>query len=199
MKLEKMVDPNKVLVEISNHHVHLSEEHLEALFGKGYELTKRKFLSQPGQYAAEETVILKHNGYEIKNVRILGPVRQQTQVEISATESHQLKINAPCKLSGDIKNTPGIIIVGPIGEVKIKEGVIIAKRHLHISYNDAEYLGIRNHQKVNLYINGERPITYHDIIVRTGHPEKTALAVHLDTDEGNSVLLNKMAYGKLVI
>lgn len=199
MKLEKMVDLNRVLVEISNHHIHLSKEHVNALFGKGYELTKIKFLSQPGQYVAEETVILRYNGYEIRNVKILGPNREQTQVEISATESRQLKINAPYRLSGDIKNTPGIIVVGPVGEIKIKEGVIIAKRHLHISYNDAEYLGLINNQKVSLYISGERSVTYHDIIIRTGDSEKTGLAVHLDTDEGNSALLNKNTYGKLII
>ena len=199
MKLETMVNLNRILVEVSNHHIHLSEEHLEALFGKGYEFTKRKLLSQPRQYAAEETVILKHNGYEIKNVRILGPTREQTQVEISATESRQLKINAPCRLSGDIENTPGITVIGPIREVELNKGVIIAKRHLHMPYNDAEYLRIKDQQKVGLYIPGKRPITYHGIIVRTGPNEKTALAVHLDTDEGNSVLLNKNSYGKLII
>lgn len=199
MKLEKMINPNKVLVEVSNRHIHISENHLDILFGKGYELTKRKFLSQPWQYSAEETVTLKYGGHEIRNVRIIGPTRQQTQVEISATDARQFGVNANYRLSGDIKNTPGIILVGPIGKVELKEGVIIAKRHLHIPYDAAEYLGIINNQKVSLYIDGERPITYHDIIVRTGHPEKTVLAVHLDTDEGNSALLNKNYYGRLII
>src|SRR3989344_5839883 len=138
MRLEEMIDLNKILVEVSNRHVHLSKDHLEILFGKHYQLAKKKMLSQPGQFASEETVTLKYNGYEIKDVRILGPTRQQTQVEISATDSHYFRIN--------------------------------------------------DGQRVSLFIPGKRPVTYHDIITRTGPIEKTALAVHLDSDEGNSVL-----------
>ncbi len=194
-----MIDFNNVLVEVSNRHIHLSKDHLEILFGRYSRLTKRKMLSQPGQYSSQETVTLKHNRYEISNVRILGPIRQQTQVEISATDSRQLKVNAPYRLSGDIKNSPGITIIGPLGEVKLKEGVIIARRHLHIPYNIADYLRIKNGQEVSVYIDGTRPITYHSIIARLGPNKKTALAVHLDTDEGNSSLIKGYTYGKLLV
>ena len=199
MRLEEMIDLNKILVEVSNRHVHLSKDHLEILFGKHYQLAKKKMLSQPGQYASEEKVNLKYNGYEIKNVRIIGPTRQQTQVEISATDSHYLKINAPCRLSGDINNTPGITIIGPMGKIELENGVIIAKRHIHIPYDYANYFRIKDGQRVSLFIPGNRPVTYHDIITRTGPNEKTALAVHLDSDEGNSVLIKKSSYGKLII
>lgn len=197
--LEKMINLNNVLVEVSNHHVHLSKEHLEVLFGENYKLTKKKMLSQPGQYSAEENITLKHNKYEIKDVRIIGPLRQQTQVEISATDSRNLKIMAPYRLSGDINNTPGITLVGPLGNVILKEGVIIARRHLHIPYTIANYFGIKNGQEVSVYIDGERAITYHGIIVRTGSSNKTTLAVHLDSDEGNSSLIKGNTYGKVII
>ena len=199
MRLEEMIDLNKILVEVSNRHVHLSKDHLEILFGKHYQLAKKKMLSQPGQFASEETVTLKYNGYEIKDVRILGPTRQQTQVEISATDSHYLKINALCRLSGDIENTPGITIIGPSGRVELNKGVIIAHRHIHVPYDYANYFRIKDGQRVSLFIPGKRPVTYHDIITRTGPIEKTALAVHLDSDEGNSVLIKKSSYGKLII
>ncbi|MEN9626011.1 MAG: hypothetical protein RL557_339 [archaeon] len=199
MVLEDMIDPDRILVEVSNRHVHLSEEHLEKLFGSGYTLTPYKNLSQPGQYAAGEKITLQNNGRELPNVRIIGPTREHTQVEISATDSRYLEVNAPCKLSGDIHGTPGITLVGPRGTVALAEGVIIAQRHLHIPYDDAKHLGIKNNQRVSLSVVGTRPVTYHEIVVRTGPAEKTTVAVHLDSDEGNSALLGNNQYGRLII
>ncbi len=192
------LDADNVLVEVSYRHIHLSKEHLDILFGDSYNLKIRKFLSQPGQYAAEETLNLKYGNKEIREVRILGPVREKTQVEISYTESLYLKINAPYRLSGDINGSPGIILIGKNNFVKIKEGVIIAKPHLHISYEDANKIGVKNGQVISIYVKSNRPRTFHDVIVRADYSDKVGLAVHLDSDEGNSACISGFAYGKIL-
>lgn len=194
-----MVDINNILIEVSNRHVHLSMENLNKLFGDGYNLNIRKILSQPGQYAAEETLDLRYGNKFLYKVRILGPARDKTQVEISYTESQYLGINAPYRLSGEIDGSPGIILVGPTNSVEINEGVIIARPHLHISYKDAKNVGLKNGQIIGIYIPSQRPRTFHDIVVRCGSKNKVGLAVHIDSDEGNSAGIQKEIYGKLII
>lgn len=171
-------------VGISNRHVHLSQEHLEALFGKGYELQQLKPLSQPGQYAAQETVTIVGTKGEIKNVRILGPVRKQSQVEISKTDSFTLGVHPPVRDSGDIAGTPGLIIIGPEGEVKLEKGVIIASRHVHFHTSDAKTFGVQDGDYIRLKANGERAVIFERVLCRVG--ENYALDCHLDIDEGNA-------------
>lgn len=171
-------------VGVSNRHIHLSAEHLERLFGKGFQLTILKPLSQPGQFAANETVTIKGPKGEIRNVRILGPVRGNTQVEVSKTDTFILGVQAPVRMSGDIEGTPGITVIGPQGEVTIDKGVIIAKRHIHFSPKDAEEFGVVDHQKVKVKSIGERSLIFDEVIVRV-HPS-FALDFHIDTDEANA-------------
>jgi putative phosphotransacetylase len=153
------------------------------LFGEGFELSVLKPLSQPGQFAAHETVTIVGPKGEIRNVRILGPVRGETQVEISRTDSFFLGIDAPVRMSGDIEGTPGIRVVGPNGEVELIKGVIVAKRHIHFSPADAEKYGVKDRQKVRVKSLGERSLIFDEVIARV-HPS-FALDCHLDTDEAN--------------
>jgi putative phosphotransacetylase len=194
-----MLDINKILVEVSNRHVHLSRKDLNKLFGDEYNLTIRKNLSQPGQYAAEETIDLKYNDKILTKVRILGPVREKTQVEISFTESRYLNINAPYRLSGEIEDSPGIILIGPKNSLKIEEGVIIAKPHLHINYEDAKNIGLKNKQVIEFNIPGFRPRTFHDVVVRIDSKDKAKLSVHIDSDEGNSASILNYSYGRILL
>lgn len=174
-----------VLVEVSARHVHVSREDLDLLFGKGYELTPKKDLSQPGQFACEERVTIVGPKKELKNVSILGPIRANTQVEISMTDARSIGLSAPIRESGDIEGTPGCKLIGPAGEVEIKQGVIVAKRHIHMTPADAEQYQLKDKQVVQVQIDGEdRSTIYGDVVVRVS--EKFALAMHIDTDEGNA-------------
>jgi putative phosphotransacetylase len=175
-------------VGISNRHIHLSKEHLEVLFGQGYELTEMKPLSQPGQYAAKETVTIKGPKGEFPRVRVLGPVRGETQVEISRTDSFAIGVKPPIRDSGDIEGTPGIIIIGPQGKVELEKGVIIACHHVHFHPTDAERFGVEDGEKIKLITSGERAVVFENVLVRV-HPSY-ALDCHLDTDEGNAAGLN---------
>lgn len=182
-------------IAVSAHHVHLSPEHVEALFGEGYTLTPAFELSQPGQYACEETVTLVGPRREIPRVRVLGPPRGETQVEISRTEEFQLGINAPVRMSGDLEGTPGLIIRGPKGEVKLDKGVIIAHRHIHMSPEDALLFGLKDKDVVMVRVEGDRELIFGDVIVRV-HPN-FRLEMHVDTDEGNAAQLGPNAIGYL--
>jgi putative phosphotransacetylase len=175
-------------VGISNRHIHLSKLDLEALFGQGYVLTEMKPLSQPGQYAAEETVTIIGAKGEIERVRILGPVRKETQIEISKTDSFVLGVKPPVRDSGDIEGTPGLKVVGPNGEVELERGVIIASRHIHFHTTDAERFGVHNGQRIKLRTSGERALILENVVVRVH--DTYALDCHLDTDEGNAAGLN---------
>lgn len=175
-------------VGISNRHIHLSKVDLEALFGQGYELSEMKPLSQPGQYAAEETVTIVGAKGEIERVRILGPVRKETQIEISRTDSFVLGVKPPVRDSGDIEGTPGLKVIGPNGEVELERGVIIASRHVHFHPSDAERFGVQNGQKIMLRTSGERALILENVVVRVH--DTYALDCHLDTDEGNAAGLN---------
>jgi putative phosphotransacetylase len=176
----------KVLVEISARHVHLSKEHLEVLFGAGHELTHKKDLSQPGQYACNEQVILKGTKGVIERVRILGPERGETQVEISKTDSFALGINPPVRNSGDLEGAAEITIIGPKGEVT-KNAAIIAARHIHATKEDAVKYGFENKEFIKVVVNGEKGGILENVYVRIS--DSFSLEVHLDTDDANAFLI----------
>lgn len=179
----------KIPVGVSGRHIHLSKEHLEILFGKGYELTIFKDLTQPGQYAANEKVdIFSNEGREIKGVRILGPTRKETQVEISKSDAIRGRFVAPVRSSGNIKGSGGCKIVGPKGEVTINEGVIIADRHIHFSLEDAKEFGVKDQDMVSIKIFGEKPGILDNVLCRVH--ESFRLDCHLDTDDGAAFMLS---------
>ena len=187
---------NKVLVETSARHVHLSAEHLEILFGKGAELTVKKMLSQPGQFACEERVTVVGPKKELKNVSILGPVRKATQVELSLTDARSIGISAPIRESGDIAGSSGCKLIGPCGEVEIAEGVIAAKRHIHLTPADAEKFGVKDKEIVSVKLDTERSIVFGDVVVRVN--DNFAAAMHIDTDESNAACAFGEVYGEIV-
>jgi len=175
----------KVLVETSARHIHVSREHLDILFGKGYELTKKKDLSQPGQYACAERVDVVGPKKTLPGVSILGPVRPATQVELSLTDARSIGVVAPIRESGDIAGSGACKLVGPCGEVEISEGVIAAKRHIHMTTADAAEMGLVDKQIVSVKIGSEgRETVYGDVVVRVN--DNFALAMHIDTDESNA-------------
>jgi hypothetical protein len=189
---------NKVLVETSARHVHITEEQIEILFGAGAKLTHKKDLSQPGQYACEERVTIVGPKKPIANVIILGPARGKAQVEVSFTDARALGIEAPVRESGDVAGTPGCKLVGPCGEIELSEGVIIAKRHVHLDPATAEQFGLSDKQIVSLKIDNGlgRSTVYGDLVVRVN--ENFAPAVHLDTDESNAACAFGKCYGELI-
>ena len=187
----------KVLVETSARHVHLSRADLDVLFGKGYELTVKKDLSQPGQYACEERVTVVGPKKAIERVGILGPVRPASQVEVSFTDARTLGIAAPVRESGDIAGTPGCKLVGPCGEVEIANGVIVAKRHIHYTPAEAEAAGVSDKEIVKVKVTSEgRTTIFDDVVVRV-HPNFSA-AMHIDTDESNASAAFGLVYGEIV-
>ena len=188
---------NKVLVETSARHVHLTEEHIEALFGKGATLTHKKDLSQPGQFACEERVTLVGPKKSIPNVIILGPARPATQVEVSFTDARTLGVDAPVRESGDIAGSAGCKIVGPAGEIEISEGVIVAKRHIHLTPADAEAFGVSDKQVVSVKIeSADRSTIFGDVVCRVS--PKFAAAMHIDTDEANAACAFGKVYGEII-
>lgn len=177
----------KIKIEISARHCHLSDKDASKLLGQNYKLQAVKPLSQEGEFASQFALTVKTKGGELSKVRVIGPLREQTQVEISLTDARKLKINPPVRLSGNIKGSLGALLIGPAGSVKIKEGVIIAKRHLHCSPDQAKKLGLKKGQEVAVKTSGSRSVTFHQVEVRVA--DNFALAVHLDTDEGNAASL----------
>jgi len=177
----------KIPVGISNRHIHLSERELAILFGDEYELTPLKPLSQPSQYAAEEVVTIKGPKNSIEKVRVLGPTRRQTQLEVSRTDCFVLGINPPVRDSGDIEGSVGIEIIGPQGSVVIEEGVIIAQRHIHMHTKDAENFGLEDKDRVYVRTAGDRSVIFENVLIRVS--DKYALEFHVDTDEGNAASL----------
>ena len=188
---------NKVLVETSARHVHLSAEHIEILFGKGATLTHKKDLSQPGQFACEERVTLVGPKKSIANVIILGPARPATQVEVSFTDARTLGVNAPVRESGDVAGSAGCKLVGPAVEVEIAEGVIVAKRHIHITPEDAAKFGVEDKQVVSVKIDSaDRTTVFGDVVCRVS--PKFAAAMHIDTDEANAACAFGEVYGEII-
>jgi len=180
-------------IEVSAHHVHLKQEHIEALFGKGHELTPHGDLSQPGQFACKEQVTLSGPKGTIERVRVLGPARKETQIEISMTEQFKLGINPPIRESGDLSDTPGVTLIGPAGSVVLDHGVICAKRHIHMSPLDALNYGVRDKYVVRVRVEGERELTFGDVLVRVN--PNYSLAMHIDTDEANAAHITTGAKG----
>ena len=187
----------EVLVEISARHVHVSEEHLEILFGKGYKLTPKKDLSQPGQFACEERVTVVGPKKELAGVSILGPCRKATQIEISLTDARAIGVKAPIRESGDIAGSGACKLIGPAGEVDLTEGVIAAKRHIHMTTADAEKYGITDSQIVSVKIPTEgRALVFGDVVARVS--DSYALAMHLDTDEANAAAITGSCIGEIL-
>jgi acetate kinase len=186
----------EIPIEVSAHHVHLSREHKDALFGEEYQLSHRADLSQPGQYACEECVALVGPRGKVERVRVLGPLRKQTQVEISMTEEFKLGIKAPIRPSGDLQGTPGITLEGPEGMCEIPQGVICALRHIHLTPEDALSLGLKDRDICMVQVEGERGLIFGDILVRV-RPD-FQLRLHLDTDEANAAGIRTGMIGYLI-
>ena len=187
----------EVLVEISARHVHVSQEHLEILFGKGYKLTPKKDLSQPGQFACEERVDVIGPKKELKGVSILGPCRKATQVELSLTDARSIGVSAPIRESGDVTGSGACKLVGPCGEVELTEGVIAAKRHIHMTVADAEKYGVTDGQVVSVKLDTDgRALTFGDVVARVS--DSYALAMHIDTDEANAAAVPGSTMGELI-
>lgn len=181
------------LVEVSAHHAHLTQEHVEALFGKGHQLTKHADLSQPGQYACKEQINLVGPKGRIERVRVLGPARKYSQVEIAMTEQYKLGVHPPIRESGDIAGTPGCTLEGPAGNVEIDRGVICAFRHIHMTPEDALRYGVRDKSIVRVRIAGDRELVFGDVLIRVD--PSFALAMHIDTDEANAANVKTGAQG----
>jgi len=183
-------------VEVSARHIHLSQKDLEKLFGENYQLKKLKNLTLPGEFAAKEKVEIKTLKTKL-SLRIVGPVRENTQVELSITDAIKLGVKPIIKISGDIKNTPGAVLAGPKGKIKINAGVIVAQRHIHCTPKEAEELGLKNKQIVSVKINGKRGLVFNQVKIRIKDNYK--LVMHVDTDEGNAGGVNQKTVGFLII
>ncbi|MCC8131583.1 MAG: phosphate propanoyltransferase [Oscillospiraceae bacterium] len=187
----------KFIVETSARHVHVTQEALEVLFGAGATLTKKKDLSQPGQFASEQRVTIVGPKKELPNVSILGPCRNAVQVELSATDARSIGITAPIRESGDLAGSAPCKVVGPCGEIEISEGVIVAKRHIHLTPEDAETLGVKNGDNVWVRVDTpERSAILGDTVCRVSSSYATAM--HIDTDESNAIGAPRELYGEIV-
>jgi putative phosphotransacetylase len=184
-RAEVMLKP--IPIGVSARHVHLSPEHVIRLFGEGYQLTPMKELSQPGQFAAQETVLIAGRRDAIENVRVLGPARGRSQVEVAFTDALRLGIVPPVRESGNIAGSAPITIVGPKGSVHLEEGLILAKRHIHMTPSDAQYYRVNNGDLVRVRTRGERSVIFDEVLIRVS--EKYRLEMHIDTDEANAALL----------
>ena len=188
---------DKFIVETSARHVHVTREDLETLFGAGYQLTPKKYLSQPGQFASEERVDVVGPKNTLKKVSILGPVRKATQIELSLTDARSIGVTAPVRESGDIAGSGACKLVGPCGEVEVKEGVIAAKRHIHMTPADAEKYGVKDKDVVSVKVESNgRSLVFGDVVVRVS--EKFSLAMHIDTDESNAACAAPGTMGELI-
>ena len=186
----------KVLVETSARHLHVSREALDILFGEGYELTVKKELSQPGQYAANERVRVIGPKGEFPAMSILGPTRAATQVEISLSDARTLGVSAPVRESGDIAGSAGCTLVGPAGTVEIQEGVIVAKRHIHFHTSEGKEFGVVDKQIVGVKYEGPRGVIFEEVVCRVA--DNYALAMHIDTDEANAAGISGNVEGTLI-
>ncbi|AFQ46189.1 phosphate propanoyltransferase [Desulfosporosinus meridiei] len=180
-------DLSSIPVGISNRHIHLSQADLETLFGAGYQLTKTKDLSQPMQYACKETLIIAGPKGAIEKVRILGPARSESQVEILQADCFKLGITAPVRLSGDLQGTPGVTLIGPKGSILLTKGLVIAQRHIHMSLEDAKNFEVNDGDRVTIQIDGLRGGTYSNVVIRATNT--SALEFHIDTEEANAMAL----------
>ena len=191
-QLDKMgisqVSSNTVPVGISNRHIHLSQGDLERLFGRGYTLTLKKALSQPGEFACEEVLDIKVGEKLLKGVRVLGPVRRQTQVEVSASDARRLRTKAPVRASGDLAGSAPVTIIGPKGSIELGEGLIIANRHIHLTPCDAAKYGIRDKDIISVRVSGEKGGVMGNVCCRVS--DKYSYEMHIDTDDASAFMLN---------
>ena len=185
-----------VSIGVSNRHVHLTKEHLEILFGENYKLEKNNDLNQPGQFSSTSLVTLKTEKDEINNVRVIGPIRDYTQVEISKTDAYKLGINPPVRNSGDIKGSSGITIIGPKGKIDLNEGCIIATRHIHILPSQVKAYNLEGIEKVNVKINGEKGGIITNVYLKVS--DESYFEMHLDTDDANAHLVKNGDIGEIL-
>jgi putative phosphotransacetylase len=177
-----------VEIGLSNKHLHLSSEHLEILFGSGYKLTPTKDLKQPGQFACEEKVDIEGPKGVLRGIRVLGPVRPETQVELAMTDARSIGLKPPIRESGKLAGTPGCKLTGPAGVVVLDHGVIVALRHVHLSPAEAKEAGVKDKDVIRVRLGGERALVFDAVLVRSGETHRREL--HLDTDEGNAAGCN---------
>lgn len=194
-RLQRPATEKMIPIAVSARHCHLSSTDLELLFGMDYELTKKADLSQPGQFAAKETVTIVGPKGSIERVRILGPARSLTQVEVSRTDSIKLGVKAPIRQSGDIKGSAPITIVGPKGSIYLKEGLIVAQAHIHMNEEDATRFHVTNGEYVSIKADTERPFSFEKVLIRVSPRYK--LEMHIDTDEANACAISGAVYGRL--
>ena len=187
----------EVNIGISNRHVHLCQKDLELLFGSGYELKVDHYLSQPGEFASTDRVTIKTDKGVIPNVRILGPIRNYTQVEISKTDAVKLRLNPPVRESGDLENSETIIIEGPLGEIEVANSCIIASRHIHLTNEDVSKYGLEGIDKVSVKLLGEKGGILNNVSLKVN--DNYAFEMHLDTDDANAHLLNQGDKGIILI
>lgn len=187
---------NAFPIAVSARHIHLSQEHVEVLFGKGYELTKKVDLSQPNQFAANETVVIAGPKGSIERVRVLGPARALTQAEVSFTDAFKLGVKAPIRESGDVAGSAPFTIVGPKGSLNLDEGLIIAQAHIHMEPKDAARLNVSDNEFVNVEVDGTRPITFRKVKIRVS--DRYRLEMHIDTDEANAGFIGQGAIGRII-
>lgn len=187
----------KIAIEVTARHIHIKRDDLEVLFGKGYQLTKYKNISQPRMYASQETLDIKSEKAIIKKVRIVGPERAYTQVELSATDAYNLGLKPPIRESGDLAGSPGVVLIGPCGLLKLKEGVILAQRHIHLSSKEAEALKLKDGDRVKVEVkDNPKSLIFKNVLVRVH--ENFKLSMHVDADEGNAAGIEKVGYGEIL-
>ncbi|MCD9023446.1 phosphate propanoyltransferase [Cohnella silvisoli] len=194
--MSETIQIKRVPVGVSARHIHLTQEHVEILFGAGAKLTEFKPLSQPGQFAANEMVAIFGPKGSFPKVRILGPTRKATQLEISRTDAFALGLQPPLRESGNIEGTPGIRIVGSAGEVTVDKGVIVAARHIHFNTSDAARWGIADKQLLKVRVGGDRGVVFEQVLARVS--DQFALDMHIDTDEGNAANVCTGDFGEIV-
>jgi len=178
------MNDKKITVNVSNRHIHLSQPDMERLFGAGHQLTKMKDLVQPGEHACVETVTIAGPKRQIEKVRVLGPIRNATQLEISMTDNVLIGADAPVRVSGDVAGSAPIKVIGPKGTVELEQGCIVAKRHVHMTTKDAARFGLKNNQIIRISCSGERGLVFDNVVARVS--DRMALECHLDTDEANA-------------
>ncbi len=187
----------KITIEVSARHIHLAQKDLEVLFGKGYKLKKLKNLFQPDEFAAEETVEANGDSGKSLNFRVIIPLRKETQIELSKTDAIILGINPPVRESGDLSQTPGVTLTGPIGKIKLEKGVINAWRHIHCNPKEAKRLGLKENKLISVRVGGICAVTFHNVKVRV--EKNSRLCIHLDTDEGNAANILSKGTGEIII
>ena len=190
------IKEGEIPVGISNRHIHLSQEDLNSLFGKGYQMEKLKDLSQPGQYACKETLTICGPKGAIEKVRVLGPVRNKTQVEILQGDIYKLGVASEIRLSGDLQGTSGITLIGPKGSIQATEGLIIAQRHIHMNHEEAKQLDVHDGQVVSMQIDGTRGAILKNVAIRVR--DTSVLECHIDMEEANALDVNSSTIGKII-